>query len=71
VDNNIEIIIEDNGMGFDTSGLNGTHYSRSSGLGLLSIRERLKQMGGRFEIHSSRGQGTKVILLAPLEKNVH
>lgn len=71
VDNAIEITIEDNGMGFDTSGLNGMHYSRSSGLGLLSIRERLKQMGGRFDIHSSRGQGTKVILLAPLEKNVH
>jgi PAS domain S-box-containing protein len=70
VDNDIEIIIEDNGTGFDTSGLNGTYYSRSSGLGLLSIRERLKQMGGRLDIHSSCGQGTKIILLAPLEHNV-
>ena len=70
VDNDLEITVEDDGMGFDTSGLDGKQYSRSSGLGLLSIRERLKQMGGRLDIHSSRGQGTKVILLAPLEKNV-
>jgi signal transduction histidine kinase len=70
VDNDIEITVEDNGTGFDASGLNGTQYSRSPGLGLLSIRERLKQMGGRLDIRSSRGQGTKVILVAPLEKNV-
>lgn len=70
VDNDIEITIEDNGVGFDTSLRDGTRHTKPPGLGLFSIIERLKQMGGKLDIHSSCGKGTKIILLAPLEHKV-
>ena len=67
-EDNIEIIIEDNGIGFDTSRLDKTQKTKFNGFGLFSIDERLKQMGGRLEISSIKGQGTKTILSAPLRK---
>ncbi len=62
----IEIIIKDNGKGFDTSKLDDKS-SKSRGFGLFSIRERLTHIGGRFNIESQKGKGTKVTLLAPLD----
>jgi len=62
----IEIIIKDNGKGFDTSKLDGKS-SKSRGFGLFSIRERLTHIGGRFDIESRKGRGTKVTLLSPLD----
>jgi len=35
------------------------------GFGLFSLRERVRYLGGRFEIESQRGQGTLVRLLVP------
>jgi PAS domain S-box-containing protein len=70
VDDNIEIILEDNGIGFDTSRLDRTKEAESPGFGLFSIRERLKQLGGKLQINSEKGRGTKVTLLAPLEQKV-
>jgi PAS domain S-box-containing protein len=67
---NIEIVLEDNGIGFDTSCLDWTKRSKTPGFGLFSISERLKQMGGKFDINSRKGKGTKIILLAPLEQKV-
>jgi len=62
-DDDIEIIIEDDGKGFDISVLKG----KSTGLGLFSVRERLKHIGGKFEIESKRGEGSRVTLTAPLK----
>ena len=59
----IQITVEDNGRGFDVS----AKSSRPGGLGLFSVRERLTHIGGKFEIESVRGKGTKVTLLAPLK----
>ena len=67
-DDNIEIIIEDDGKGFDTSRLDKTQKTKLTGFGLFSIDERLKQMGGNLEIRSEKGKGTKIILSAPLGK---
>lgn len=66
VDNNIEIIVEDDGKGFDTSGLD-SKTGTSKGFGLFSIHERLTHIGGTFNVQSGKGKGTKVTLLAPLE----
>jgi PAS domain S-box-containing protein len=66
----VEITVEDNGVGFDTSHLNGTRHAESPGFGLLSISERVKQMGGKLDICSARGKGTKITLMAPLEHKV-
>ncbi len=61
----IRIIIEDDGCGFDTCPL-GWQAGPGGGFGLFSIRERLKHLGGSFVIHSEPGQGTSVFLSAPL-----
>jgi len=62
------IIIEDDGRGFDAqpaiSGL-----SRGGGFGLFNIRERLGYLGGRCEVQSSPGHGTRVTLMVPLNRS--
>ncbi len=53
-----ELIIQDNGQGFNPQ-------SPSKGMGLGSLRERAKQLGGTFMITTS-DQGTTLTLRAPL-----
>ncbi len=68
IDNNIEIVLEDNGIGFDISRLDKTKKTKFNGFGLFSIDERLKQLGGKLAINSVKGKGTKTILSAPVRK---
>ena len=58
----VEVIFscEDNGQGFDTS-------LRTQGLGLVGLRERVEALGGRFELHSAPGQGTRVRASIPVK----
>ena len=65
----IRIRVIDDGVGFDVEGVRDKAES-SAGFGLFSIRERLGFVGGSIEIDSERGLGTKVILKAPLAKDV-
>lgn len=60
----IRITVMDDGVGFDVSGI-GQVAKRSGGFGLLSIHERLKYLGGLFEIETKKGIGTRVTLVAP------
>jgi PAS domain S-box-containing protein len=62
----IRVTIEDDGKGFDVSTVHG-RSSRPRGLGLFSVRERLTHIGGRLEIESIRGKGTRAALTAPLK----
>ncbi|WP_347489772.1 PAS domain S-box protein [Desulfoscipio sp. XC116] len=64
-ENQISVSIEDDGVGFNplNKGLR-----RSEGFGHFSIRERVKYLGGKFEIESRPGKGTRVLLEAPLNK---
>jgi PAS domain S-box-containing protein len=59
----IQVTVEDDGKGFDASVLT----EKPKGLGLFSVRERLKHIGGKLEIESKRGKGTHIILTAPLK----
>ncbi|MCX6998433.1 MAG: sensor histidine kinase [Kiritimatiellaeota bacterium] len=54
------ISIEDNGCGFDAQAL------PAGGNGLRIQRERLASLGGRIELHSAPGRGTRVKLVVPL-----
>ena len=65
-DSAVQIRVEDDGIGFDTSTL-GLRRSAGSGFGLFSIRERLTYLGGDFKINSQPGSGTCVILKAPVK----
>jgi signal transduction histidine kinase/ActR/RegA family two-component response regulator len=59
------ITVSDRGVGFDPSELATRTRTAQGGWGLFSIRERLALLGGRFEIDSTPGQGTRFRLIAP------
>ena len=63
----IRIEVSDDGIGFDNSDI-GLHADIEGGFGLFSIRERLEPIGGRLNIESKPGNGTKVTITAPLKK---
>ena len=64
-DNILHITVQDDGIGFDTTILKNRG---SGGLGLFSISERLKQIGGYSEVKSKIGSGTVIIIAAPLKQ---
>jgi signal transduction histidine kinase len=57
----IALTICDNGKGFDPSVIQ--HGGRH--LGLISMRERATELGGRLELHSTPGNGTQIIVTVP------
>jgi signal transduction histidine kinase len=56
----VELSVADDGQGFDPQ----AERERAS-LGLASMHERVALLGGRLEIHSQRGEGTRVTAWAP------
>ena len=57
----LAVIISDNGCGFDPNEpVSGSHF------GLLFLRERAEEMGGRMELQSGTGEGTAVKITVPL-----
>jgi signal transduction histidine kinase len=62
----LEVIVEDNGVGF-APGKPGGSSGKIEGFGLFSIRERLNYFGGRMEVESVPGEVTRVILTLPLQ----
>ncbi|MEH7523001.1 PAS domain S-box protein [Bacillus sp. JJ1503] len=59
MDDVIRVVIEDKGIGFDMDQI-------SRGVGLFSMEDRARAVGGTMTIHSVKGKGTKVILEIPL-----
>jgi signal transduction histidine kinase len=60
----VSLLIEDSGVGFDPA-----HVSLgTSHLGLTSMRERVKALGGRLEIESQPRAGTHIKVEVPLAK---
>jgi signal transduction histidine kinase len=60
----VRLTIRDNGSGFDTAILSGAVEPKlGSGLGLLGMRERLAQLGGRLTLHN--GQGAVIEAVVP------
>jgi PAS domain S-box-containing protein len=65
--NEVEIIVEDDGAGFDAGKL-GLPSGTKGGFGLFNIKEKMEYMGGRLEIESHPGKGTRIVITAPVEK---
>ena len=55
-EDNIQMDIRDNGVGFDPAKTPKHHY------GLMNMKERARKIGGQVEIESSPGQGTRISL---------
>ena len=58
--NQLEMVIHDNGVGFDKEQRN------PGGIGLSSMRERANRISGKLVIDSDRGGGTLIKLSLPL-----
>jgi PAS domain S-box-containing protein len=59
-DGDICLEIADSGIGFEP------HSSRHTGLGLVSMRERVGVLNGKLVIHTSPGRGTRIAARIPL-----
>jgi len=59
----LRLVVSDAGRGFDLAAAR-----KAGGLGLLSMRERVRLSRGQLEIHSEPDQGTRVELTIPLQK---
>jgi len=64
-DDELCIAVTDDGVGFDLARLEDRMRAGAVGWGLFSIRERVALLGGRFEIDSAPGRGTRFRLVAP------
>jgi ligand-binding sensor domain-containing protein/signal transduction histidine kinase len=56
----VEVIIADNGRGFDVN-------QKVRGMGLRSIRDRVGTIRGSLQIQSEPGQGTRVLIQLPVK----
>jgi signal transduction histidine kinase len=62
----VRLVVADRGRGAAPEGPPAAG-SPGSGLGLLSVRERLELLGGSVTVESVPGGGTRVVLVAPAE----
>ncbi len=58
----MSVEVADDGIGFEPDGIAG---AQPRGLGLVGMRERAERLGGRLDISSSPGHGTRVFLEVP------
>ncbi|HPC95002.1 MAG TPA: PAS domain S-box protein [Sedimentisphaerales bacterium] len=66
----IRVVVADDGVGFDVDEVLSSP-SRGRSVGLFNIRERLDYIGGRLDIDSAPGRGSRFVLIAPLKTEVH
>jgi signal transduction histidine kinase len=60
-DSRVYMEICDNGIGFDLS-----QARTNGGMGLHNMEQRVRQIGGRLDIYSSPGSGSRICVDAPL-----
>jgi signal transduction histidine kinase len=58
----LQLTVSDEGAGFDVTGLKDIP---SNSFGLFSIREEAELLGGRLDIRSAPGKGTRISLIVP------
>lgn len=61
----INIIIRDDGRGFDSEKL--PIITSKGGFGLFTVKERVQNLKGQFSINSEKGKGTETNIYVPLE----
>lgn len=64
-DARFDLVVEDNGMGIKTSG------HRHGAMGLISMRERAREVGGEFSARPGVAGGTCIRLTFPLGDGMH
>lgn len=64
----LNVMIFDDGVGFDIKKRTTERDIRSGGFGLMSMKERAELLNGDFKVKSSPGTGTKLYLSIPLNE---
>jgi two-component system, NarL family, sensor kinase len=62
-DDNLNVMVEDNGRGFDTKNLT------SDGIGLKNIYDRIKRLNGTYHLDAAVGRGTTFVIDIPVNTN--
>ena len=61
-DTELQITISDDGRGFDPAAI----PPRRGGMGLTGLAERVRILGGTYQLHSTPGDGTQLRISIPL-----
>jgi PAS domain S-box-containing protein len=67
VDESLRLTVSDQGIGFDPDAMSPAG-GFGGGFGLFSIRERVGLFGGKLEIESTPGRGTRMVISVPLTR---
>ncbi len=65
--NRVELEIKDNGNGFHLPERWPEHMTHSGHFGLLGMQERVEAVGGRLQIRTQVGRGTRVTSIIPID----
>lgn len=57
----LEVMISDDGIGFDIK-----QIAFKSGFGLIGMRERVRALGGNFKITNNHENGTRIVVIIPI-----
>lgn len=60
----LRVTVSDGGRGFNPKSLASGHPS-GTGLGLLTMRERIEMLGGTLELRGANGGGVEAVVTAP------
>ncbi|MAX23682.1 MAG: histidine kinase, partial [Phycisphaeraceae bacterium] len=67
--NSLNILIEDDGKGFDYSRVENSGHFEKAGHGIFNMKERTDYIGGIFKLETALNQGTKIFITLSLDKN--
>ncbi len=59
----LEVTISDDGKGFDIDAI-----AYKKGFGLIGMRERVRALGGVFQISRNHDQGTRIVVIIPIHQ---
>jgi PAS domain S-box-containing protein len=65
----LELIVRDNGSGFDRTTSEGVVMLHGGSSGLLGMQERVELLGGAFSAETAVGQGTRITVSLPLKSH--
>lgn len=60
----VNLLISDDGKGFDKEAVKVTE---DGGYGMLSMKERVELLNGRFDLNTTPGKGTRIFVSVPLQ----
>ncbi|WP_314428012.1 sensor histidine kinase [uncultured Microbacterium sp.] len=67
-DDHLRFTVDDDGTGFDAEIAESGTAERSDSFGLRATAERVQQLGGRLEIDTASGRGTRLTVDLPLKE---